>query len=55
MHVGVWEDARPLGSGFAWQAWGFVHCDVAEHAFRVAGVGDSCILTLLSVRFAWQV
>ena len=29
-----------MGVGFARQAWGFAHFDVAERVFRVAGVGN---------------
>ena len=35
---------------FAWQVWSIVHSDVAQHACRVAGVGNRA----RSVRVAWQ-
>ena len=30
---------KMLGGGSAWQVWCIIHFDVAERAFRVAGVG----------------
>ena len=31
---------KALGGGSAWQLWGIVRLDVAQRAFRVAGVGN---------------
>ena len=45
----AWESGRmsalgkALDSGSAWQAWGIAQLDVAQHAFRVAGVGQRAL------------
>ena len=53
MHVGVWEGAagcRCEASCTLRFLSGVVHFDVAQRAFRMAGVGNRA----RSVRFAWQ-